>query len=80
MAIDRDIELLRQNLLMEHRNADSALAAACRIIAEADGYIDHYRDRCSYGFIYRRPRKQAKPLILDSVAALVSERTESPHG
>jgi hypothetical protein len=79
MATD-NIELLKQNLLMEHGNADRALAAACRIIAEAEGYIDHYRDRCSYGYIYRRPRKQPSPLALDSIPALDIDRTVSPNG
>jgi hypothetical protein len=79
MATD-NIEFIRQNLLMEHGNADRALAAACRIIAEAEGYIDHYRDRCSYGYIRRLPRKQPSALVLDSLPALDIDRTVTPSG
>jgi hypothetical protein len=77
----RDVELLVQNLLMEHNgDALSALRTLANRAFEAEGFVDYYRDRCSYGYIRRLPHKRPAPLVLDSIPALDIDRTVSPHG
>lgn len=73
-------EHLVQALLSEHRgNSEAALRhlASCYLVSE--GLIDHYRNRCSHGFIYRKPRK-ALPMDLDSGPVLDVASEAAPHG
>jgi hypothetical protein len=80
-----DIERLAQNVLMEAdgNEATARLILASRVLALND-YAERLENRRekegSFGFNRWPPRKQAQPLILDSVAALDVDQTQSPNG
>lgn len=73
-------ERIAQAFLSEHHgNAEAALRDLAQAYLRAEEIIDHYRAKCSHGFIYRKPKK-ALPMDLDSGPVLDVASEAAPHG
>lgn len=80
MAIEpRAVTRLAQAMISEFGSAERAVHALAECYLRAEEIIDHYRNRCSHGFIYRKPRK-ALPMDLDSGPVLDVAVEAAPHG
>jgi len=79
-----DVKKVVQNVLMEAQGNESrALEILAEYYLATENHVDHYRDMCSYGYIYRQPRKQSKPMVLDTIyrdGALDVAQEQSPNG